>query len=440
MDTVAIVGFGRFGKTLYQLLKYDFKIVLFDTNKAVFYNYKTELNTIIAKTLKEIYTAPTIFYAVPISSFEPIIKAHKPYFANHLLIDVLSVKLHPKQVFSRYLNNTQTQALLTHPLFGPDSSQAGFAGLPLVIDKFMASQQNYLFWKNYFKSKHLCVIKLSAKQHDQLAAQSQGMAHFIGRLLEQYGYQTTLIDTLGATKLHEVTKQTCNDTWELFLNLQNYNPYTKTMRLRLGQSYDKLYNKLLPKRINQNYLVFGIQGGKGSFNEEAILHYAAKQHIHHLKIKYLYTSEKVLRNLHAGNIDYGVFAIQNAIGGVVQESTYAMAKYKFKIIHEFAIPIKHFLMKKKTSKKVTTIIAHPQVLKQCQSTLKKHYGSYKLVSGKGDLVDTARAALVLAKNKLPGNYAILGPKGLADRYNFEIIGKNLQDDKTNNTTFFVVKR
>ena len=114
------------------------------------------------------------------------------------------------------------------------------------------------------------------------------------------------------------------------------------MRLRLGQSYDRLYNRLLPKRVDSKYIVYGIQGGIGSFNEEAILFYMDKKKVHNFKIKYLYTTEKVLKNLHEGNIDYGLFAIQNAVGGVVQESTYAMARYKFKIIDEFAIKIRHF--------------------------------------------------------------------------------------------------
>ena len=113
----------------------------------------------------------------------------------------------------------------------------------------------------------------------------------------------TPIDTVGATKLLEVEEQTCNDTWELFINLQHYNPYTKEMRIRLGEAYDKLYNKLIPKQKDPDYITFGIQGGKGSFNEEAIQYYLKRNDIKDYKINYLYTSEKVLQSLHVGDID-----------------------------------------------------------------------------------------------------------------------------------------
>ncbi len=426
MKTVAIVGFGRFGKTLQRLLKNDFELVIVGKDNA-----------------KDIAKADAVFYCVPISSFESVIKSHKKYFKdNHLLIDVLSVKMHPKKIFEKYLRNLQTQALLTHPMFGPDSSKNGFSGLPMILDQYRTNNENYYFWKNFFIKKGLKVIEMSPQEHDRLAANSQGVTHFIGRLLEKFKFKKTPIDSLGAKKLQEVMGQTCNDTWQLFTDLQNYNPYTKSMRIKLGRTYDLLYNQLLPKRINRKKIIFGIQGGKGSFNEEAIIFYVKNKGIKNFKIKYLYTSEKVLKNLHEGNIDYGLFAIQNAVGGVVEESTQAMAKYKFKIVEEFQILIRHFLMKRKDVdvRQIKTIMAHPQNFVQCKNTLAKKYSDLRLISGQGDLLDTARCAEALAKSKINKNTAILGPKILTEIYNLEIIAEDLQDSKDNLTMFFLVSR
>src|SRR3989344_3851754 len=190
MKKVAIVGFGRFGKILKSLLEKDFELTIINKNNTV-----------------DIVNSDVIFYCVPISAFESVIKSHK----------------------------------------------------------------NYTFWKDFFIKKGLKVIKMSAQEHDKLAANSQGVTHFIGRLLEKFAFKRTEIDSLGAKKLQEVMGQTCNDTWQLFSDLQNYNPYTKSMRIKLGRTYDLLYNQLLPKRINRKKIIIGIQGGKGSFNEEAIL-------------------------------------------------------------------------------------------------------------------------------------------------------------------------
>ncbi len=426
MRKVAIVGFGRFGKTLFRLLKDDFEVVIVGRNNP-----------------QDIIGVEVVFYCVPISTFESVIKLHKKYFKdNHLLIDVLSVKMHPKKVFEKHLGRLKTQALLTHPMFGPDSSKDGFKGLPMIMDKFLADDDNFGFWKSFFIDKGLRVVELSAKEHDRLSANTLGVAQFLGRLLKELKLKSTPIDSLGTKKLLEVMEQACNDTWQLFTNLQNFNPYTKNMRLRLGRAYDKLYNSLLPKRVNRKKIILGIQGGKGSFSEEAIMLYAKKNNIKKFKTRYLFTSEKVLKNLHDGNIDFGLFAIENAVGGVVEESTHAMARYKFRIVEEFQIVIRHFLMKRKdiNIKNIDMIMAHPQNFRQCKDNLRKKYLNMKLVSGKGDLLDTAKCAEALAKNKIDKNITILGPKKLAEMFNFDIIAKDLQDNPNNLTTFFLVSR
>lgn len=429
---VAIIGNGRFGHVLLKLLKDDFLVSVFNSE-----------NSITESDLNKIYENKVIFFAVPISSFESVIKKHRKYFEeSHLLIDVLSVKMYPKKIFKKYLKGLKTQVLLTHPMFGPDSAKTSFSGLPIIIDKFKTNQENYLFWKNLFIKKELKVIDMTAQEHDKLAASSQGLTHFIGRLLKKFELKPTEIDSLGAKKLQEIIGQTCNDTWQLFYDLQNFNPYTKSMRIKLGRTYDLLYNQLLPRRINKNKIIFGIQGGKGSFNEEAILFHINKNKIKKYEIKYLYTSEKVLKNLHEGKIDFGLFAIQNAVGGVVEESTHAMAKYKFKIVEEFQILIRHFLMKRKDMdiNSVKTIMAHSQNFRQCKDSLIKKYPDLKQISGQGDLLDTAKCAEALAKNKINKSTAILGPKILAKIYNFDIIAEDLQDGTNNLTTFFLVGR
>ena len=85
-------------------------------------------------------------------------------------------------------------------------------------------------------------------------------------------------------------------------------------------------------------------------------------------------------------------------------------------------------------------MAHPQNFRQCKNNLSIKYPYLKLVSGQGDLLDTARCAEALAKSKIDKNTAILGPKILAEIYNLEIIDENLQDSKNNLTTFFLVSR
>ncbi len=443
MKSVSIIGYGRFGQVLHRLLKDDFFVMLYDT-KDIVGAKQLGPNTRVAKNIREAFESEVIFYAVPIPAFEEVIKTHKKYFRlDHLLIDVLSVKMHPENIFKKYLEGTKTRAMLTHPMFGPDSSKGGFAGLPFIIDRFRADTSEYSFWKKYFEDKGLRVIEMSPREHDKLAANSQGLTHFIGRLLERLNVEKGPIDSLGTKKLLEVKEQTCNDTWELFAGLQHYNPYTKKMRLKLGSAYDALYNKLLPKEVQPGTITFGVQGGRGSFNEEAMFAYIKKNDIRKYDIRYLFTSERVLRSLHEGDIDFGLFATHNAQGGIVHESVHAMARYKFKIITEQEILIRHFLMKRSDVKTedLTTVMGHSQNFLQCRGNLVKRFPNLRQETGKGDLMDTAKAASCLAAGKLPKTTAILGPKVLAPLYGFDIVDADLQDlGKHNVTNFLLVSR
>lgn len=443
MEKISIIGFGRFGKTLFELLQDDFEITLY--NRSPIPPEKVELgkHARISDDLSEVYESDVIFYAVPISEFDAVIESQKQYFRpDHLLIDVLTVKRYPASVFKKYLVDSDTQAMLTHPMFGPDSVSDGFAGLPIIIDQFKASNENFDFWKKYFTSKLLKVVELTPDEHDRMAANSQGLTHFLGRLLEAYKMEETPIDTVGAQKLLDIKEQTNNDSWQLFMDLQHYNPYTKKMRLKLGEAYDKVYNKLLPKHVEPGVLTIGIQGGKGSFNEEAVMYWLNRSGVTKYDIKYLYTSEKVLAALHAGDVDYGQFAIHNSVGGIVEESVEAMAAYKFTIVEEFAVKISHALMIRKDAhySQIRRVMAHPQVFAQCKSTLAQKYPDLELTSGEGELIDHAYVAKQLSEGKLPKEVATMGSKVLAELYDLTIVEDNLQDAQENYTSFLLVSR
>ncbi len=444
--TISIIGYGRFAKVLLRLLGKDFQITIYNRSNKDYSKEGWGSNISASSSLKEIYKTDVIFYCVPIPTFKDVIKTHKKYMNSHnLLIDVLSVKVHPKKVFDKYLKGTNIQAILTHPMFGPDSAKESFEKLPVVINQYKADDNNYTYWKNFFLSKKLNVIEMSASKHDQLASKSQGVAHLIGRILKEYKIKPTPIDTLGAIKLQEVMDQTCHDTWELFEGLQNFNPYTTKMRKSLNNAYIKIESKLnrTNNKTNSKTIKIGIQGGRGSFNEQALIAFSTKYPAYSkLLTKYLYTTKNVLRELDQGNIDYGLFAMHNSVGGIVDESIQAIADYKFKIVKEINIKIQHYLMKPKNVdiSEIDTIMTHPQVLKQCQSTLANKYPHLKLTSGKGDLIDHANVAKAMSENKIPRNIAVMGAKILSEIYDLDIIEGNLQDNKENVTNFLLVKK
>ena len=186
----------------------------------------------------------------------------------------------------------------------------------------------------------------------------------------------------------------------------------------------------------------GIQGGKGSFNEEALNLHATHGNLGEFDKHYLYTTEGVLAALDKEEIDFGLFAVRNSTAGDVAETKEVIPNHEFVVLNEFDMPIRHFLMAKETVgiEDLEVIVAHPQVLKQCRKNLEKRYPQLKLISGEGDLIDTAKAAEALQRGLLDEKNAILGPKVLSEIYALKVLHEDLQDDENNITTFVFVSK
>ena len=85
---------------------------------------------------------------------------------------------------------------------------------------------------------------MSPDAHDRLAARSQGITHFLGRMLKEFGIKKTQIDTQGFKDLLDLVEQTCNDTWDLYTDLQLFNPYTLGTISELRKSTESLDKQL----------------------------------------------------------------------------------------------------------------------------------------------------------------------------------------------------
>jgi prephenate dehydrogenase len=225
-STVGIIGFGRFGPVLTRLLRPEHDIMVYDVR-----DVRQGVTDAGARpaTWHEIITAQTIFLAVPIRNFKEVVaKLAAEIDPGTTVIDVCSVKVYPATVMSEHLSSGIT-AIATHPLFGPDSSTEGFQDLPMVMHPVSSRNEVFEYWLEYFRGQHLRIIEMSPEDHDRMAARSQGITHFIGRVLKTFDIAATPIDTEGFRDLQLVVEQTCHDSFELFHDLENFNPYTMNM-------------------------------------------------------------------------------------------------------------------------------------------------------------------------------------------------------------------
>ena len=237
MKNVGIIGFGRFGKVLANILQKGFAIKAFDPKPS------GAFPAVEFMDLESVLKEKVIFIAVPIRHFESVIKEISPQLSEGTtLIDVCSVKKYPADTMLNFLPEN-VGIIATHPMFGPDSFVSNNS-LKMMMNNTRDAHNQFNFWRQFFTDQGIQVMEMSPDQHDQLAAQTQGVTHFLGRMLKEYGIRKTTIDTQGFRDLLDLVDQTCNDTWELYTDLQIYNPYTDEMIDKLKLATTSLDNRL----------------------------------------------------------------------------------------------------------------------------------------------------------------------------------------------------
>jgi prephenate dehydrogenase len=236
---IGVYGLGRFGSLWASLLSAE------HTVKAYNRSHKLKIPPGVMRVeKKELFDCEILFLCVSISSMEEVLLSIRDDIKeNTIIADTCSVKVYPTKLMEQLLP-ANVPILGTHPMFGPDSAQYGVKGLPIVTTPVRLSDDEYRRCLTIFERLGLRIIELSADQHDEQAAYTQGVTHFIGRVLEDLSLKETTIGTVGFNKLLEIIDQTCNDPWQLFIDLQRLNPYTKQMRKSLNKSLDKIMKKL----------------------------------------------------------------------------------------------------------------------------------------------------------------------------------------------------
>ena len=187
-----------------------------------------------------------------------------------------------------------------------------------------------------------------------------------------------------------------------------------------------------------NYTKIGIQGGKGSFSEEAANVFAKKHGLDDFEIAYLISSKTVLEKIEAGTVNFGVFAMENAQGGVVIESVEALAEYRCTIVEMFHIPISQNLLARHgvIMGDIGEVHSHQQALRQCKDYLAKHFWTKPLI----ETDDTAEAARRLSEGKLPDTVGVIGSEYRGELYDLNIVERDIHDLKNNLTLFLSIKK
>ena len=237
--SVGVYGLGRFGAFWAGELARYIPVKGYNRTKR-----NLEIAGVELVSEEELLLCDTIILCVAISSFKQVLHKLAPRIRPETLImDTCSVKVYPAQVMSSELAES-VEIIATHPMFGPDSGRDSIVGLPLVFSPVRCSEERARQWQSLFTRMELKVLSMDCERHDREAAYSQGVTHFVGRVLDELHLKPTEIATVGYQRLMSIVEQTCNDPIQLFYDLQRYNPYAHDMRIRLHAAVDAVLQVL----------------------------------------------------------------------------------------------------------------------------------------------------------------------------------------------------
>ncbi|MBU3965543.1 prephenate dehydratase [Patescibacteria group bacterium] len=188
----------------------------------------------------------------------------------------------------------------------------------------------------------------------------------------------------------------------------------------------------------------GYFGEPGSHTENAAKGFFEQKANGGFKIDYMSfaTITLLLEALLKKQIDKAVLPIENSIEGVVTLSIDELINGSgIKIENEVIVEIRHHLISVGSIKEVRKVISHPQALAQCSKFIQNLHlplAEDRIIAA----ISTSAAVKEVAKRNDPKIAAIGSESALRiykrDNCELEILAKNIQDEETNKTRFFVL--
>lgn len=230
---ITILGSGNFGNLIAKLCPRDVNVNLL--------SLRGLSDNGLADVLKQ---TDILFLAIPFSAYTASLNRIKPELkAETLLVDVCSVKLKPLEAIKKILPEHKN-LLITHPLFGPQSSKNGTEtkGLDLIIchNSGGLAAQVLAFCKNELQ---LNIIEMSAAEHDEQMAITQGLTFFISEVLGNFKLSEQILKTPSFEKLLAISGLAKVESNSLLNLIQNDNPFTKDIRSKFIEEAAKLNQK-----------------------------------------------------------------------------------------------------------------------------------------------------------------------------------------------------
>jgi prephenate dehydrogenase len=228
IDTVAIVGFGRFGRALGQLL--------LDAGARVrAYDPQGDLPADVRADSPEtlVRGAAFVVLATPLASIRTALSQLRPHLtAGHTVLDVGSVKVMPAEAMSESLGD-EVPWVATHPLFGPTSLASGERPLRVVVCPSALHPDAVERVKGLYHAIGCETVSLEPDEHDRTMAYTHALTYFVTKGMLEIGVDRIPEAPPSFRAMALTIEAVRSDAGHLFSALHRENPYAAGARERL---------------------------------------------------------------------------------------------------------------------------------------------------------------------------------------------------------------
>lgn len=221
-----------------------------------------------------------------------------------------------------------------------------------------------------------------------------------------------------------------NEVYEFFAAVMSISRDRQSRELNRDRKRKRIEDILKPKPHVQNPTIV-YYGTEGSYSEQAAIYYFGES----VKKFNAKTFEDAFFALRNNNADYGVLPIENSSSGTIVDVMDLLAKYKYYIIGEIDVPIRHCLMGTHNAEisDIKHIYSHEQGIIQSRKFLKT-LGDDVIFE---EYYSTAQSAKKVADDNDKTKGAIAGKRN-AEIYGLKILAENINNNAQNTTRFIVI--
>jgi prephenate dehydratase len=180
----------------------------------------------------------------------------------------------------------------------------------------------------------------------------------------------------------------------------------------------------------------GYLGPEGTFSEEALLASASRGAVEPVPLASIY---EVITRLRAGELEWAIVPIENALDGSVSVTLDLLAQDadELEIVAEAVLRVSHSLIAGEPLElsEIDTVLSHPQVPGQCERFLRSELAHARILPASS----TAEAVRTVVGERQRGR-AALGTLLAAEIYGGTVIREGVQDSRENETRFVWLAR